>query len=63
MTHEDLEASIRSENRRKRRQFRRERIAKLLGLVLGMMFGARWFGWILAAGIIAIGLVLLSRIL
>ena len=51
------------EDRIARRKKRRERIAKLLGMVAGAMFNVRWIGWIIGAAVIAVVLVIISRLL
>ena len=63
MSHLELERNIQKENRQKRRRLRRERIAKLLGLVVGFALNTRWIGLVVGAAAIAVVLVIISRLL
>ena len=63
MTHNDLERGIQAVGRKERRRKRRERIAKLLGLVASAMFGTGWIGIPIAIGIIVLVLVIIMRLL
>jgi len=58
----DIERSRRKTERRKNRQLRRERIAKLIGMVAGQMFGTTKVGWVAVAVAAIVGAIVIMRI-